>query len=274
MQYDVGYAFLLAFLAGLATSIGGLFCCIYRPKGGFLGFLLGLSAGVMVYISFVELLGQAITRVGFLIANLVFFIGIIFIALVDMLIPHNFGEEHHHDETGITFGRLTDFKNQKSINLSENNTKSLLKRTGMLVALGLAIHNFPEGLAVFSSAVSGEKTLGLVVAVAVAIHNVPEGISVAAPLMEATGSKKKTVFYAFVTGMAEPIGAIIGFALLLPFLNPTLMFSLLAFAGGIMVYISFDELLPVAHQYGKPHMVISGVSLGLVIMALSLYLLS
>ncbi|MFA5316035.1 MAG: zinc transporter ZupT [Dehalococcoidales bacterium] len=275
MQFDVGYALLLTTLAGLATTIGGLICFFYQPKGGYLALMLGFSAGVMVYISFVELLGEAVSRVGFFSANLSFFIGIAFIALLDIMIPHEFGEEHFQDGTTISLGHFIHRQSGRKL-MPEPAAKStsLLKRTGMLVALGIAIHNFPEGLAVFSSVASGESTLGLVVAVAVAIHNIPEGISVSAPIMEATGSRKKAFFYAFIAGMAEPVGAIIGFVVLLPFLTPALMSSLLAFAGGVMVYISFDELLPVAHRYGKPHAVIAGVVLGMLVMALSLYLLN
>lgn len=275
MQVDVNYALSLTTLAGLATGIGGLVCCFYRPRGGYLALVLGFSAGVMVYISFIELLGEAVSRVGFFTANLSFFIGIAFIALLDTLIPHKFGEEHSHDEAAISLGRLSTGKNRtKSMPVPVAEPAPFLMRTGMLVAMGITIHNFPEGLAVFSSVASGEDTLGLVVATAVAIHNIPEGISVSAPIMEATGSRKKALFYAFIAGLAEPLGAIIGFAILLPFLTPTLMSGLLAFAGGIMVYISFDELLPIANRYGKPHAVIGGVVLGMLVMALSLYLLS
>jgi ZIP family zinc transporter len=142
-----------------------------------------------------------------------------------------------------------------------------------LTAIGIAIHNLPEGLAVFSSGITGDRTFGILIAVAIALHNIPEGISVSVPIWEATGSRKKAFLYSFAAGLAEPIGAVIGYAILFSFLTPTLIYSLLAFAGGIMVYISLDELLPTAHLYGKSHLVIIGTVAGMVLMALSIYLI-
>ncbi len=142
---------------------------------------------------------------------------------------------------------------------------------GMLTAIGIAIHNFPEGLAVFSSGITGDRTFGFLVAIAIALHNIPEGISVSIPIWEATGSRNRAFLYSFAAGLAEPIGAAIGYAFLFNFLTPTVIYSLLAFAAGIMVYISLDELLPTAHLYGKEHLVIIGVIAGMVIMALSIY---
>ena len=275
MQIDFTYALLLSTLAGLATGIGGFICLLYRPKGGYLALVLGFSAGVMVYISFVELLGTAVSLVGFFPANLGFFIGIAFIALLDVLIPHEYGEEHWHGSSSFPLGRFLPGRlGRKLMPAPTAKPTSPLKRMGMLTALGIAIHNFPEGLAVFSSVASGDDTLGLVVTVAVAIHNVPEGISIAAPIMEATNRRWRAILIAFAAGLAEPLGAIIGFMILLPFITPALMATLLAFSGGVMVYISLDELLPLAHQYGKPHIVIAGVVLGMLVMAVSLYLLN
>jgi ZIP family zinc transporter len=144
---------------------------------------------------------------------------------------------------------------------------------GMLTAIGIAIHNFPEGLAVFSSGITGDRSFGILVAIAIALHNIPEGVSVSIPIWEATGSRKRAFLYSFAAGLAEPVGALIGYAVLFNFLTPTLIYSLLAFAAGIMVYISLDELLPIAHSYGKEHLVIIGVIAGMVVMALSIYLI-
>jgi ZIP family zinc transporter len=146
-------------------------------------------------------------------------------------------------------------------------------RVGMLTAIGITIHNFPEGLAVFSSGITGDRTFGIMVAIAIALHNIPEGISVSIPVWQATGSRNKAFLYSFAAGLAEPVGAVIGYAILFNFLTPTLIYSLLAFAAGIMVYISLDELLPTAHSYGKEHLVIIGVIGGMVLMALSIYLM-
>jgi len=145
-------------------------------------------------------------------------------------------------------------------------------RTGLFTALAIGIHNFPEGLATFGTAL-GNIRLGIVIAIAIAIHNIPEGISVSIPIFYATKSKKKAFIYSFLSGLAEPIGAIVGYFILLPFLSDIVLVSLLAFVAGIMIYIAIDELLPMAHQYGHSHTVISGVILGMVVMAISIILL-
>ena len=148
----------------------------------------------------------------------------------------------------------------------------VLMRTGLFTALAIGIHNFPEGLATFGAALSNVK-LGVMIALAIAIHNIPEGISVSVPIFYATGDKKKAFIYSFLSGVAEPVGAAIGFLILLPFLSEGVIVSLMAFVAGIMVYISLDELLPIAHRYGRSHTVIIGIILGMFIMALSLLML-
>jgi ZIP family zinc transporter len=142
----------------------------------------------------------------------------------------------------------------------------------LFTAFAIAVHNFPEGLATFGTALNDQR-LGLVIAFAIALHNIPEGISVSVPIFYATGNRKKTFMYSFLAGLAEPIGAVIGFLILLPFLSTAILASLLAFVAGIMVYISIDELLPMAHRYGHSHTVILGFILGMALMAASLLLL-
>ena len=149
----------------------------------------------------------------------------------------------------------------------------MLFRTGLLTAIGITIHNFPEGLAVFSSSITGDTTFGIMVAVAIALHNIPEGISVAVPILESTGSRNKAFLYSFVSGLAEPLGALVGYAILMPFLTTTFIYILVAFAAGVMVFISIDELLPTAHMYGNEHVVIAGTLAGMVLMAVSIYAL-
>ena len=148
----------------------------------------------------------------------------------------------------------------------------VLMRAGLFTALAIGIHNFPEGLATFGAALSDVK-LGAMIALAIAIHNIPEGISVSVPIFYATGDKKKAFIYSFLSGVAEPIGAAMGFLILLPFLSEVVIVSLMAFVAGIMVYISLDELLPMAHRYGHSHTVIIGIILGMFVMALSLLML-
>jgi ZIP family zinc transporter len=251
------FAFLLTLLAGLSTGIGSLIAYfIKKPKTIYLSFSLGFSAGVMIYVSFVELLPRAVTKVGQFTSVIAFFVGILLIALIDMIIPES-RNPHHYKEMPEVLTLKVD--------------KSLL-RTGLFTALAIAIHNFPEGLTTFGTTLSDER-LGIVIALAIAIHNIPEGISVSVPLFYATGDRKKAFRYSFLAGLAEPAGAVIGFIILLPFLSPVLLSSLLAFVAGIMVYISIDELLPMAHRYGHSHTVILGFIIGMGLMAASLFIL-
>ncbi|MBN1861340.1 MAG: zinc transporter ZupT [Candidatus Thermoplasmatota archaeon] len=253
----IGIAFFLTLLAGLSTGIGSAIAYfIKKPRMIYLSFSLGFSAGVMVYVSFVELLPQAFDTIGEILGTFAFFLGILFIGLIDMSIPEN---KNPHSYSGLS--------NDTVVKVDKT-----LMRTGLFTALAIAIHNFPEGLATFGTALSDVK-LGAVIALAIAIHNIPEGISVSMPIFYATRNKRKAFIFSFFSGIAEPVGAVIGFLILLPFLSGGLLYSLLAFVGGIMVYISVDELLPIAHQYGHGHTVIIGVVLGMLIMAASLLIL-
>ncbi len=274
MQGNVSFALLLTLLAGLSTGIGGAIAhFIRKPKPWHLALVLGFSAGVMLYISFAELLHTALDKVGFATTNLGFFIGFAFIGTLDILIPHEYKQERVSNSSPSFVSRSkVGQENEAELSISPIVRRSFLRRAGILIALGIAIHNFPEGLAVFSSAVTGDRTFGLMVAIAIALHNIPEGISVSVPISEATGNRRLAFLCSFLAGLAEPVGAIIGYAILFPLLTPTLVYALLAFAAGIMVYISLDELLPTAHLYGEEHLVIIGVLAGMLIMAISIFL--
>lgn len=262
MEINLGFALTLTVLAGLSTGIGSAIAFFIRqPKYTYLSFLLGLSAGVMVYISFTELLGTAISDVGFLKANIAFLLGIAVFAAIDILIPHSYEEESAGD------ARLGTANGISAPSVSS------LKRGGIFIAIGIAIHNFPEGMITFASAATGDVSLGVMIAVAVAIHNIPEGIAVSVPIYYATGSRGRAFTYSFLSGIAEPVGALIGYLLLMPFLTPDVLSTTLGVVAGIMVYISLDEILPMAHRYGREHLVILGVVVGMGIMALSLWLL-
>jgi ZIP family zinc transporter len=240
---------LLAFVAGLFTVIGSLLAFLIRDlKKSYLQFSLGLSAGVMIYVAFVEILSTAVKNVGFLKANVAFFGGIILIMLVDFCIPHEYIEEHIERSGG---------------------DKKLMK-AGIFIAIGIGIHNFPEGLAVFMSALVSIK-LGISLAVAIALHNIPEGIAVAMPIFYATKSRRKAFWYSFLAGIAEPIGAIAGILLLTPFLTTSVLSYCLAAVAGIMIFISFDELLPLSFEGKKSHITIMGIMVGMLIIAASLY---
>ena len=254
---NIGFAFVLTLIAGLSTGIGSAIAYfIKKPRMIYLSFSLGFSAGVMIYVSFVELLPQALENVGEFLGISAFFIGVIFIGFIDMLIPKE-KNPHHFKLSSESVGVRKD---------------AVLMRAGLFTALAIGIHNFPEGLATFGTALSNVK-LGVIIAFAIAIHNIPEGISVSVPIFYATGDKKKAFLYSLLSGVAEPIGAVIGFLILQPFLSEGVLVSLMAFVAGIMVYISLDELLPMAHRYGHSHIVMFGIVLGMCIMALSLLML-
>lgn len=257
MSENIGLALILTTIAGLSTGIGSTIAYfIKKPKMIYLSFSLGFSAGVMIYISFIELMPQATAGVGKICSSVAFFLGILFIGLIDMFIPE--AENPHH------------FKAPSDV--ADVQRDETLMRAGLFTALAVGIHNFPEGLAVLGTALSDVK-LGIITAVAIAIHNIPEGIAVSVPILYATGDKNKAFTYSFLSGISEPVGAIIGFCILMPFLSEPLLTSLLAFTAGIMVYISIDELLPMAHRYGHSHAVIFGVVLGMFIMAFGLLML-
>ena len=254
---NIGFAFVLTIIAGLSTGIGSAIAYfIKKPRMIYLSFSLGFSAGVMIYVSFVELLPQALENVGEILGISAFFIGVIFIGIIDMLIPKE-KNPHHFKLSSESVGVRKD---------------AVLMRAGLFTALAIGIHNFPEGLATFGTAISNVK-LGVIIAFAIAIHNIPEGISVSVPIFYATGDKKKAFLYSLLSGVAEPVGAVIGFLILQPFLSEGVLVSLMAFVAGIMVYISLDELLPMAHRYSHHHTVILGIVLGMFVMALSLLIL-
>ncbi len=257
---DVMIALLLTTFAGLSTVLGAVIAILIKKPGkNFLPLTLGFSGGVMIYISFMEMLPLALETVSEELAILAFFIGMGFIAFIDMLIPQ---KENPHNFTGI----------EKIQAKKIGGIKPALIRTGYFTALVIGIHNFPEGIATFATALT-DINLGIVIAIAIAIHNIPEGLSVYVPIFYATGSKKTAFKFTFLSGIAEPIGAIIAYLILMPFLNDSLLAMMLAFVAGIMVYISIDEIIPAAHSYGKSHVVIIGVVFGMLVMAVSLLML-
>lgn len=254
MKNEILIALLLTTFAGLSTGIGSLISLFIKDlKSKYLNFFLGFSAGVMIYISLVELLPESIKCNGFVAGNLAFFGGIFAIMLIDFLIPHNYIQEK--------VGHHTESKKAKK-----------LMTVGILTAIGIGIHNFPEGLAVFMTSLS-DTSMGIPLAFAIAIHNIPEGIAIAMPVYFATKSHKKAFWLSMFSGLTEPIGAIIGILILMPFLSESLICLSLAFVGGIMVFISFDELLPTCHHKNHSHESIAGTVVGMAIMALSLHLL-
>ncbi len=262
-------AFGLTLLAGLSTGIGSTIAFFAkRTSTKFLSIALGFSAGVMIYISFVEIFFEAKdiltvelgTRIGHLTTVFAFFTGMLVIAVIDKLVP---SFENPHELKLI----------EEVSNKEELKKRSKLLRMGLLSAFAIAIHNFPEGIAVFIASLKDFK-LGLPIAIAIAIHNIPEGIAISVPVYHATGSKKKAFKYSFLSGLAEPVGAVVAFLILMPFLNNFVFGFVFASVAGIMVFISLDHLLPAAREYGKPHLALYGLIGGMFVMAGSLILLS
>lgn len=262
----VATAFAFTLFAGLATGIGSLVALLAkRTNTRFLAASLGFSAGVMIYVSFVEILRKAQSslaevlgpRAGAWAAVGAFFAGIAFIAIVDRLVPEA-GNPH-------------EVKGPEDMVAGSPLPRAALLRMGLLSALAIGIHNFPEGMATFVATLQDPK-LGLPIAVAIAIHNIPEGIAVSVPVYYATGSRRKAFTYSFLSGLAEPVGALLGFLLLQRFLDGAASGLLFGAVAGIMVFISLDELLPTAQRYGEHHVAIYGLLAGMGVMALSLLL--
>lgn len=261
MESNFLFALGLTLFAGLSTGIGGLIAVLKKKPGDqFFAISLGFSAGVMLYVSFIEILPEGFDqltsqfgeRQGSWLAVASFFGGIGFIALIDRLVPA--AVNPHEPGTETTAGR-----------------KRAMMQMGLLTALAIAIHNFPEGFATFIAALN-DPAIAAPVAIAIAIHNIPEGVAVAVPLREALDSRTKAFTWALLSGLAEPLGALVGYLVLLPFLGPATLGVCFAGIAGVMVFISLDELLPTAVKTGKHHSAIYGLIAGMAVMAVSLLL--
>ncbi|MFC1784006.1 zinc transporter ZupT [Candidatus Neomarinimicrobiota bacterium] len=260
------FAFGLTVFAGLSTGIGSTMAFLsknFNPK--FLAGSLGFSAGVMIYVSLIEIFPKAKDALsllyglkqGYWLTVISFFGGIAIIALIDWLVP---SYENPHE-----LKKIENFDSDDAI----HNKK--LMRMGMFSAIAIAIHNFPEGLATFMAALQN-PALGISIAVAIAIHNIPEGIAVSVPIYFATKNRKKAFVYSFLSGLAEPVGALVGYFLILRIFNEAIFGIIFASVAGIMVYISLDELLPTAEEFGEHHVAIYGLIAGMALMAISLLL--
>lgn len=252
-------AFLLAFIfslmAGLATIFGALIVFLtHKHNYRILAVGLGFSAGAMIYISFVEILPQAIEgfekifpTYGEILGISGFFTGVILSAFIDRLVPQEY-------------------------NPHEKANSSSLRRIGLMSAIAIGVHNFPEGFATFTATLEN-PTFGLMIAIAIAIHNIPEGMAVALPVYHSSGSRKKAIFYSALSGVAEPLGAVVGALIVFPLFGDISVSVAFALIAGVMVFISLDELLPSAREYGQSHDSLYGLFLGMAVMGVSLILL-
>ena len=267
----------LTAFAGLSTGVGSAIAFFAkRTNYRFLSVATGFSAGVMLYVSFVEIFPKAIENIGestdetsaYWWGVLSFFGGIVLILLIDRLIPS--AENPHEVRGNEAIDAVHEGASPQEV---LQTTPAKLHRMGLFTALAIAIHNFPEGLATFLATMA-DPGLGVAIAIAIALHNIPEGISVSVPIYFATGKRKQAFLYSLLSGLAEPVGALVGYVVLSAFLSPALMGALFGGVGGIMVYISLDELLPTSRAYGRGHDSLNGLLAGMVVMALSLLLMA
>lgn len=264
MTENLLLAFGLTLMAGLATGIGSILAFFTSTTNKkFLSLSLGFSAGVMIYVSMVEIFVKAqdslVNAKGEVLGNWLtvigFFGGMLLIAFIDKFIPKA-GNPHEP---------------KKVEDMSKKPPNVDLLKMGKFTAIAIAIHNFPEGIATFTSALQ-DPALGIAIATAIAIHNIPEGIAVSVPVYFATGDKKKAFKLSFLSGLSEPVGAIVAYLILMPYLNDVMFGLIFAGVAGIMVFISLDELLPAAKQYDEAHLSIYGLIAGMAVMAISLLL--
>lgn len=284
----VGFAFGLTVFAGLATALGsGLALFAKRTNTRMLSVALGFSAGVMIYVSLVEILQKSREALSLSLGESAgawaalgcFLGGIGIIAVIDKLVPsfenphtvHRVEEmteaEEYREVTCDGVGSGSVMSLMPAMEAGEQDPRLL--RMGLLSALAIGIHNFPEGLATFIAALEDPK-LGISIAVAIAIHNIPEGVAVAIPVYYATGSRGKAFAFSALSGLAEPVGALVGWVFLRSFFNDITFGVMFGIVAGIMVFISLDELLPTAREYGEHHLAIYGLVAGMAVMGVSL----
>ncbi|MBQ3029964.1 MAG: zinc transporter ZupT [Agathobacter sp.] len=275
---NIMFAFTLTLFAGLSTGVGSLIAFFAKKTNKkFLSVSLGFSAGVMIYVSMIEifvkaqdaLVSELGTKTGAIWTVVAFFGGMFLIAIIDKLIP---SAENPHEARSV----IAECEGCGECEIcvkeaKQRREKEQLMRTGVFTALAIAIHNFPEGMATFVSAFQ-DPSIAIPIVAAIAIHNIPEGIAVSVPIYQATGSRRRAFAYSFLSGFAEPIGALIGWLVLIPIMSDMVYGIIFAGVAGIMVFISIDELLPAAREYGEHHLSIYGVIAGMMLMALSLLL--
>ena len=285
MDEIIIFALLLTLLAGLSTTIGCIISFFVKePSPRFISLIMGFSAGVMILISFVELLQEGIKTMGLFTGLLFFFVGMFIMLLIDVSISHRYEFETLH----ILYEEINNHNNNNKKSVREPykprqrghhqhrhghyRYREKMEKTSLLVFLGIFIHNIPEGIATFVATINRIE-LGILLAIAIALHNIPEGIAVSVPIYASTKSRRKAFLWSFLSGISEFIGAVVIGLIFFPFIDDFSLGAMLAIVAGLMVYISLDELLPVSHSLGKEHMAILGIMLGMIVMTLSLLLI-
>ena len=263
-QHNILLAFLFTSFAGLATLLGALFVFFLRGRQKVLLPLgLGFSAGIMLYLSFFDLLKESsieLTNAGVINIStsvaLFFIIGLIIAGIIDILT---------HRYTNICIGNNISFEKRQRRYRRNRYFNHMLFRTGIFTMFALTLHNFPEGIATFS-ATTVNTAFGLSIALAIAIHNIPEGFCIAMPIYHATRSYKKSLWYTTIAALAEPLGAVVAFLFLYPFMTEYIMGGILALVAGIMVYVAIDSLLPAAKRMGQWHSALGSMMVGMLVM--------
>lgn len=270
MDSNVFYSFILTLFVGLTMGFGSLFSFLIKDENKkFLSFSLSFSAGIMIYISFMEILPEGMHLIeetangnkGKIIALAAFFGGMIFTALLEKLV-HSMGGDHHHD---------LDSEEMDHTHRHDELDKRHMEKLGIMTAISVGIHNLPEGLAIFTTGLK-DITIAIPLAIAVILHNIPLSIAISVPIYYATKSRKKAFLYASLVGLCQPLGAIVGYALFSSFFSDMLFGILFSIISGIMVFVSLDELLPTSQQYEDHHFSVYGTILGMMVMAISLIL--
>ena len=268
---NISVAFFLTFIAGMATSLGAVVPFFIRSNGKkILSLVMGFSAGVLIYLALAGLLHESHESLeavygaekGGLVSVAAFFAGILLISIADHFSGscHSFHHSHKHHEGE---------KHGSEAHMERHSYNEKLLRTGLFTAITLSIHNLPEGFAIFMSALK-EPAMAVPMTIAVAVHNVPVGIAIAVPVFFATRRKRKAFLYAFLTGLTELVGAVLGYLVFAPYLSEKLFGIVFAVAAGIMIFLSFDELLPVSREYGDQHTSLYGLLAGMAVMAVTL----
>jgi ZIP family zinc transporter len=265
-------AFLLSLIAGMGTGLGGLIVIIRKPGPRLYGFLMGIAAGVMITLSFLDLVNQALELQGFLTATIGFGAGAVFMLVLDVTVPHiRFGEEEipHLDKANVTEAANSQRRGRRRFGQLRHggSIDQGLLNSGILIAIGITIHNIPEGIAVGASYMH-TPSFGIFIAIAILLHNIPEGIATALPLCTSGICRWDSFRVAFLSGLAEPLGALAAALFLTSF--QSLIPAALAFAGGVMVFITLDELIPAAREHGHHH----STAIGIIVGAIFVFLLT
>lgn len=239
------YAFILSSLAGFSTLIGFLFIFVKKDLNRVVSSALGFASGVMFTISIVDLLPNSYL----LIIQKYSIIYSIFLSLTGFLI-------------GIILSSIVD----KKIENKSNNSIKLYK-LGLITMLVIIIHNIPEGIATYITTTNNSK-LGIVLTLAIALHNIPEGISISIPIYYSTNSKFKSFIYTLISGISEPLGALICYLFLYKYISNTILGVIYACIAGMMINISINELYNEAKKYNKKNTILF-VLIGSIIMIIN-----